>query len=223
MIYDALDYQRLNRLTLKQVYMLCKLVYRTNDRFQAKSFYNKLRFFFFFYQDKTLIRAEDLNPDARRLGLTAPLDDRLCRNSTVDAYWISRDDFFLIMTDLEALGLKDYFEHLFKCSEDAMIEDFNETFMYYCSERDKMSDAVNSALETSDEKKQAFHNLIRSTDSTLSNEVHTQRAMFAFLVRYHIALDMKNSILGLENKDFVDLVNISTSELTAKLHQESLL
>lgn len=106
-LYEILDYTQTNRLTLKNIFVFCKLVYRAVPSFHTKNFFNKLRFFFYFYLDKVMLRLQDLNPDAKKLDPSADDMLKLFFDKSIESYWASKADFYLIMTDLQILSYED--------------------------------------------------------------------------------------------------------------------
>ena len=111
---------------------------------------------------------------------------------------------------------------LLKSTEDSIVEDFNDALTHYTSERDRMEFQVKKALETSIAKKKEFNTLLNSIDALLDTETYNSKSMFVFLVRYHIAMEISDKILGLENKELIDIVNIDCAALTNKLRQQIL-
>lgn len=111
---------------------------------------------------------------------------------------------------------------LLNSTEDSIVEDFNDALTHYTSERDRMDFQVKKTLETSIVKKKEFTTLLNSIDALLDTETYNSKSMFAFLVRYRLAMEISDTILGLENKELIDIVNIDCAALTNKLRQQTL-
>ena len=112
-IFDAIDSNDDNRLSLRDIVLFARLFYRSSpssDYYQGRVFYRKLRFYFYFYLDKSQIKLDDVEEGQLKVDPELVEEKKLFYDRHYDIHVIGKGDFFNICIDMNLFTQADLYK-----------------------------------------------------------------------------------------------------------------
>jgi len=93
------------------LYSFSRLFYRADELFQQRLFYKKLRFYYFYYVNKSLIKLEEVGDNVILPDQEVQKENRkIYFDKRLDIFCIGKPEFFNICSDMGILSKKDLFK-----------------------------------------------------------------------------------------------------------------
>ena len=231
-LYETIDYRKNNQMSFNELLSFCRLFYRSDNSYQCRLFYRKLRFYYHYYLNKSLIKLEDLDESMILYDdeVEAQDESKIFSDPRMDIYFISKNDFFKICCDLKLFGQNDLYKSkriltlvFLKVSDEILLDEYTLNKILFCKKKEKYKSDIKESNETDHIQKENFDILLTSLE-TLSEETKPhKKTIIRFLIQYRILLNTYQSTMMLECKDLIHLRNLDISKVYNTIKDQNIL
>ena len=239
-VFDTIDLSRSGGLSLHQILSFYRMFYMHNKDMCHRIMYCRIRFLFYFYLDRSLIKQHHICLDDEFTDLLSHRDDDIDIFSSnennnlssgsnaclLDDVKIGRTEFNYLCMDIKIFTSEEYFSSFVALPKDRYEDEYNYKSNLFLKEREIIEEEVGRMDNISNEKKAEFkinldylYSSIFVSQSTNSqsnngeksvNKNSTKKKCVVFLIQYRILMDQYYCMKELDSQGNIHILSIST-------------
>ena len=218
-LFEAVDVRKTGKLTLKNIISFCRVFYEKKKHVLNRQFFKKLRFTFYYYLDKSCLKAEDFDrEDAKSLELLIGLDEEAgrypenCELGITENHAIGKSEFFFLCTDLRILAQEELLNDFLCVSESKLADECRLKRSHLIRTKIELQDKVHSLGGVSQQTKTSFFEILNIVQEPDLSFFTTVKNCTLYLTQYRIMTNIYYSMIAASEENFITLQSITPND-----------
>jgi len=226
-IFETIDITRSGSVSLQQIVNFFRLFYRHKKELCNRVVLGKLRFLFYFYLDRSLLKQSLLsNEDLSYLTVfSAKEEDALdLANSDngsgsqpspcpYENHRLGKSEFFYLCVDLKIFNVEEYFSEFIGITKDRFEDEYKFRKRELVKQKEELKRQVSSLKNVSAESISAFlDNLEAFDESDAKIARFSSKTYILYITQHRIIMDQYHSLLELDKVDVGELKSLNHSQ-----------
>lgn len=226
-IFETIDITRSGSVSLQQIVSFFRLFYRHKKEVCNRVTLGKLRFLFYFYLDRSLLKLSLLsNEDFSYLSVFSakeeePLDPNNNDNGSgsqpspclYENHRLGKSEFFYLCVDLKIFTVEEYFSEFISISKDRFEDEYNFRKRDLTKQKEDIKRQVSNLKNISAECISSFLDNLEAFDQSDAKIARfSSKTYILYITQHRIIMDQYHSLLELDRSEVGQLHSLNHSK-----------
>ena len=226
-IFETIDITRTGSISLQQIVSFFRLFYRHKKDYCNRVTLGKLRFLFYFYLDRSLLKQALLsNEDLSYLSVFSakeedPIDPTNSDNgsgsqlspSLYENHRLGKSEFFYLCVDLKIFTVEEYFSEFIGIPKDRFEDEYKYRKRELTKQKEDLKRQVSNLKNVSAECISTFLDNLEAFDQSDVKIVRfSSKTFILYIAQHRIIMDQYYSLLELDRSEVGQLHSLNDSQ-----------